>query len=112
MSAMYPDKTTYLAMTTLQVLPAKDRPWAALTRLASRPLPRPVRPFQAHQAGEQGVETGAVAGMQVDAADLLDQALDRLELLQPQEERVILHQLRGVEERARGRGLLLAADQV
>ena len=54
----------------------------------------------------------ALAGVEVDAADLLHQPLDRLELLEPQEERVVLHQLRGVEERTRRRGLLLAADQV
>jgi hypothetical protein len=42
--------------------------------------------LQAHEPGEQRVEAGAVAGMQVDAADLLDQPLERLELLEPQEE--------------------------
>src|SRR5258705_5058125 len=68
---------------------------------ASRPLRRRLRPLQTHEPREQRVETGALAGMQVDAADLLDQALDRLELLEPQEERVLLHQLRGIEERTR-----------
>src|SRR4051794_3776921 len=68
--------------------------------------------LQADKLGEQRVEALALAGVQVDAADLLDQPLERLELLEPQKERVVLHQLRGVEKRTRCRGLLLAADQV
>src|SRR5882724_12979066 len=68
--------------------------------------------LQAHELVEQRVETCTLAGMQIDAADLLDQPLERLELLEPQQQRVVLHQLRGVEERTRCRGLLLAADQV
>src|SRR5882724_1155708 len=50
--------------------------------------------------------------MEIDPADLLHQVLEALELLQAQEERVLLHELRGVEERARRRGLLPAADEV
>jgi hypothetical protein len=40
--------------------------------------------LQAYELGEQRVEACALAGMQVDAADLLDQPLERLELLEPQ----------------------------
>src|SRR5437867_1064849 len=65
-----------------------------------------------HELGEQRVKARAVAGVEVDTADLLDQPLERLELLEAQEQRVVLHQLRRVEERTRRRGLLLAADQV
>src|SRR4249919_2124127 len=56
--------------------------------------------------------TAAGAGMQVDAADLLDQLLQRLELLETQQEWVVLHQLRGIEQRARRRSLLLPPDEV
>ena len=50
--------------------------------------------------------------MKVDAADLLHQPLEQLQLLEPQQQRVLLHQLGGVQERTRRRGLLLPADQV
>src|SRR5262249_3191480 len=68
--------------------------------------------LQAHESRQQRIEAGAVAGVEIDAAHLLHQALEALELLEAQEERVLLHELRGVEERTRRRGLLLAADQV
>src|SRR2546430_14225523 len=68
--------------------------------------------LQAYELVEQRAEARTLAGMQVDAAYLLDQPLERLELLEPHQQRVLLHQLRGVEERTRCRGLLLAADQV
>ena len=90
---------------------AKGRGFSAALLFASRAVRRLVR-LQAHELGEQRVEARALAGVQVDAADLLDQPLDRLELLEPQQQRVVLHQLGGVEERTRRRRLLLAADQV
>ena len=59
---------------------------------ASRPLRRIAIAAQAIEALQQGVEaTGRAARVQIDAADLLDQLLQRLELLQPQQERVVLH---------------------
>src|SRR6266851_6375745 len=62
----------------------KGRPWATL--LGSRG----VRRLQTNQPGEQRIEALPVAGVQVDAADLLDQPL---QLLEPQQKRVLLHQL-------------------
>ena len=48
---------------------------------------------------QQRIEAPAPgSGVQVDAADLLDQLLQRFELLQAQEQRVVLHQLGGIEQ--------------
>src|ERR1043166_6778987 len=68
--------------------------------------------LQAHEVGHQGIEAPALAGMDIDAADLLDHPLQALQLLEPEQQRVVLHEPGGVEERTRCRGLLLAADQV
>src|SRR5688572_4704312 len=68
---------------------------------------------QAVEVLQQGVEApGRAARVQVDAADLLDQLLQRLQLLEPEQQRVVLHQPRRIQERAGGRRLLLAPDQV
>src|SRR5437899_1331506 len=66
--------------------------------------------LEANQPGQEGIEALAVAGMEVDAADLLDQPLQRLQLLEPQQQGVLLHQAGGVQQRARCRSLLLTAD--
>ena len=71
-----------------------------------------VRRLQADQPRQQRIETLAVTGVEVDAADLLDRPLQRLQLLEPEQQRILIHQAGGVQERARRRGLLLAADQI
>src|SRR5262252_3584033 len=65
---------------------------------------------QAVEVLQQGVEaTGSGTRMQVDAADLLDQLLQRLQLLQTQQQRVVLHQPSRVEQGPRRRRLLTRA---
>src|SRR5688572_9244414 len=86
----------------------RDRPRPCGRGLSLGALAR----LQADELGEQGVEALPFAGVQVDASDLLHQALKALELLKTEQKRVLLHQLGGVQERTRRRGLLLAADQV
>src|SRR5215470_2517379 len=68
---------------------------------------------QAVEVLQQGVEaTRSGTRMQVDAADLLDQLLQRLQLLQAQQQRVVLHQPSRVEQGPRRRRLLLTLDKV
>jgi len=52
--------------------------------------------LEAHEVEQARVETLALAGVEVDAVDLLHQALQALELLQAPEERVFLHEPCGV----------------
>src|SRR5438445_575687 len=102
-----------LSRNTFWLIQALSR-WATEGPPAGGPLfcSRRLARLHPHEFGEQRIEARAVAGVEVDAADLLDQTLERFELLEAQEQRVVLHQLRRVEQRTGGRGLLLAADQV
>ncbi|MEI9987930.1 MAG: hypothetical protein WDN69_35415 [Aliidongia sp.] len=60
-----------------------------------------IRRLQPDEPGQQGVEALAVAGMEVDPADLLDQALDAFELLEAKRQVPD----RGFPRRSAGRGL-------
>src|SRR5262249_53881464 len=53
---------------------------------AAPPLSGNLVRLDAHELAQQCIEARAVTGVEIDAADLLDQPLERLELLQPQEE--------------------------
>src|SRR5580658_5281058 len=68
--------------------------------------------LEAHELAQERIEALALAGVEVDPADLLHETLEALKLLEPEEKRVLLHELGGVEERTRRRGLFLAADEV
>src|SRR5262245_11225564 len=59
---------------------------------------------QAVEVLQQGIEaTGSGIRVQIDTADLLDQLLQRFQLLQTQQQRVVLHQPCRVEQRPRCR---------
>src|SRR5690349_24948517 len=68
---------------------------------------------QAVKVLQQCIEaTGSGTRMQVDATDLLNQLLQRLQLLQTQQQRVVLHQSSRVEQGPCCRRPLLTPDLV